>query len=311
MPKYLHTDELVRGNAFCNAGLFVAILLGLFIGGILVEQPNGATLLSLSLFSASLLGWVAILRAPKAKPTAPDLKLDFNIFTQSWKILSFAFTAPGIARPLLGAAAFYYMTTLVTVLTPIYAQQIWGAGGGVANAIMGLFAIGAGVGAMSAAMLSGKSTGLDFATGGVGASAIFILIIFFLSAGAPGPAPELANGGNLMSIGEFFAQPNIWVLCLAFSASAAALGLYMVPLQAAAQRRAPPERRARILAAGNMMNAAAAMAGSLSVLFVTNTGLSADKALLFVAALQAAITGYMVHRWRSTPRGLYDEIPST
>jgi|GEM_PF-5420907 len=107
--------------------------------------------------------------------------------------------------------------------------------------------------------------------------------------------------------GDFFALPGIAILCVCFALSSAALGLYMVPLQAAAQRRAPPERRARILAAGNMLNALAAMAGSLSVLFVTNTGLSPNNALLFVAALQAAIALYMGWRWRRVPQGLHDD----
>ena len=41
MPKYLETDELVRGNGLCNAGLFTFILLGYMVGGFLIIQPNG------------------------------------------------------------------------------------------------------------------------------------------------------------------------------------------------------------------------------------------------------------------------------
>ncbi len=303
MPKYLQTDELVRGNGYCNAGLFVAILTGLFIGGVLIERPNGPALLSAVLFAASLSGWLAIRAAPAAAPTAPDLKLDFNIFEQTWRIMSFAFSAKGVVRPLLGAAAFYYMTTLVTVLVPIYTAEVWGAGGSVANIIMGLFAVGAGLGAIGAAVFSGKRTGLGLASAGVGASALIILLIFIFGLGAPPPL----EAGSLRSAGDFFALPGIAILCVCFALSSAALGLYMVPLQAAAQRRAPPERRARILAAGNMLNALAAMAGSLSVLFVTNTGLSPNNALLFVAALQAAIALYMGWRWRRVPQGLHDD----
>ena len=303
MPKYLHADELVKGNAFCNAGLFVAILTGLFFGGVLIESANGTYLLSALLFGVSFAGWLAIRFAPEAPADAPSLKLDFNMPRQALRIMSFAFTSQGVTRPLLGAAAFYYMTTLVTVLVPIYTREIWGAGGSVANIIMGLFAVGAGLGAMSAAMLPGKRSGLGFATLGIGGASMLIFAIYIIGL----TAPAVPADGELRSVAAFFALPYIPLLCALFALSSAALGLYMVPLQAATQRRAPPERRARIMAAGNMLNAAAATAGSLSVLGVTNAGLAPDRAFLFVVILQAAIAGYMTHRWKNAPNGLYDQ----
>ena len=302
MPKYLRAEELVKGNAYCNAGLFVAILLGLFLGGVLIEWPNGAILLSGALLSASFIGWLFIRRAPVASADAPSLELNFNIPMQTWRIMSYAFQAPGVARPLLGAAAFYFVSTFVTVITPIYTKEVWGAGGGVANAIMGLFAIGAGLGAMSAAFLSGKRSGLGVAAGGISAAALLIFVIYLLGLNAPG----LQSDSPLRSPAEFFALPGVAILCLSFTLSSAALGLFMVPMQAAAQRRAPPERRARIMAAGNMLNAAAAMAGSLSVLFVTNTSLTPDASFVGLALFLAAIGGYMIIRWRRTARDLYD-----
>ena len=40
MPKYLSSDELVRGNGLCNAGLYVAILLGFGLGGFLIGNGD-------------------------------------------------------------------------------------------------------------------------------------------------------------------------------------------------------------------------------------------------------------------------------
>jgi hypothetical protein len=88
------------------------------------------------------------------------------------------------------------------------------------------------------------------------------------------------------------------------------MGLYVVPLQAATQRRAPSRESARIMAASNMMNAAAAFAGSLSVLIVTQTALDPHTAFLLVAALQASVALYMWVRRRRVPQGLHDETLS-
>lgn len=301
MPKYLKADELVRGNGLCNAGLYVSILVGLFLGGLLIAGPNGGAKVAGGLFAASFLGWLAVLKAPRAAPGAPDLKLDWNPFVQALRIFRFAFRAPGVGRPLLGPAFFFYVSTLVTVLTPLYVKSSLNADEAVATTIMGVFAIGAGAGAMAAAALSKKRSGLGFSALGVaGASAMAVLIFILTDIVA-------ASAGEAAPIEILTGAPAGLALAASFSLSAAFMGLFIAPLQAAVQRRAPAAERARILAAGNMANAAAAILGSLSVLVVTRTDLDPRAAFLAVAALQAGVALFMIVRRARTPEGLYDE----
>jgi hypothetical protein len=98
------------------------------------------------------------------------------------------------------------------------------------------------------------------------------------------------------------------MLAFLFVATAALMGVYIAPLQAAVQRRAPPMIRARIMAACASTNALFAMPGSLAILAITNT--DADPAIAFyaVAAAMLAISALMLHRRRSLPEGLYDEM---
>lgn len=302
MPKYLKPDELIRGNGFCNAGLYVSILLGLFLGGLLIAREDGAIWVSAFLFGAALLGWLAILQAPSAPADAPDLKLDWNPVKQSLRILTFAFSSPGVARPLLGAAFFFYISTLVTVLVPLYARASLGADEAVATAIMGVFAIGAGLGAMASAALSKKRSGLGFSALGISLAGAMGLGVYALTGLMP------AAGDELRGVGLLFGDAKGIALALAFCLSAVFMGLFVVPLQAAVQRRAPAQVRSRIMAASNMMNAAAAMLGSLSVLAVTRTALDPREAFLFVAAIQGLLAGYMLRRRESVPRDLYDEM---
>jgi MFS family permease len=301
MPKYLQPDELVRGNGLCNAGLYVFILLGLFLGGLLVAREGGGLIVAGVMLCSSLAGLAAAFRAPEAPAGAPDLKLDYNPFTQTARMLALAFAAPGVGRPLLGAAFFYYITTLITVLTPLFAKSVLGADETVATAIMGLFAVGAGCGAIAAASLSKGKSGLGYSTLGMTLAAAASLIVFVVT-GALTPA---ASPRSL----DFLVHDPAGRLCaISFVLAAAAAGLFVVPLQAAMQRRAPVETRARIMAAGNMANAAAAMAGSLSVLAVTRLGLDARDAFLGIAGLQAVIAVYMAVRRARVPAGLHDEI---
>jgi hypothetical protein len=59
-----------------------------------------------------------------------------------------------------------------------------------------------------------------------------------------------------------------------------------------------------------MLNAAAAIAGSLSVLLVTRSGADPAAAFPAVAGLQAAVALYMLGRRTRAPRGLHDEMLS-
>ncbi|GAB4527758.1 MAG: hypothetical protein Kow00133_16660 [Amphiplicatus sp.] len=301
MPKYLYTNELVRGNGFCNAGLYVSILTGLFMGGLLIAEPGGGIKVGGVLFAASLLGWLAVLFAPPAAADAPDLKLDWNPLRQSGRIFGYAFSAAGVARPLLGVALFYFISTLVTVLAPLYARGPLGADEAVATAIMGLFAVGVGAGALAASSLAKRRSGLGFSALGVCLAGACSLLVYALTLALP-PA-EAPRGFDL-----FLDSPQGLALGAVLIVSAIAMGLYVVPLQAAMQRRAPSERRSRIMAAGNMANAVAAICGSLSVLFVTGGALAPHQAFLAVAFLQAAVAAYMLRRRGRVREGLYDEM---
>jgi MFS family permease len=299
MPKYLKPDELVRGNGLCNAGLYVSILIGLFLGGLLIARPDGAKLVAGGLVAAAFFGWLAVLRAPHAAPGAPDLRLDWNPIAQSIRIFGFVLRAPGVVRPLLGPAFFFYTSTLVTVLVPIYVKTSLHADEAVATTIMGIFAIGAGLGAMMAAALSKGRSGLGFSGLGVAGAGLMGALIFLLTDAV---APQAGPG----SLGVLTGSAGGLALVAAFCLSAALMGLFIAPLQAAAQRRAPPAERARILAAGNMLNAAAAILGSLSVLAVTETDIDPKAAFLIVAGLQGAVALYMLIRRRRAPAGLFD-----
>lgn len=303
MPKYLRPDELVRGNALCSAGLFVSVLIGMFLGGLLIAGSNGGLIVAAILFAAAFCGWLAILMAPRAPATEPGLNLDWNIFVQAVRIVGFAFKAPGVARPTLGTAFFWFVSTLVTVNVTFYARSSLGGDEALTTTIMGLFAVGAGIGAMTASMLSKRRSGLGFSTLGIALAAVSTVAVYALTGAAASPEPGA-------SVRLLLDSPAGFTLGLSFLASAAFMGLYVVPLQAATQRRAPSRESARIMAASNMMNAAAAFAGSLSVLIVTQTALDPHTAFLLVAALQASVALYMWVRRRRVPQGLHDETLS-
>lgn len=301
LPKYLRPDELIRGNAFCNAGMFIAVVLGILIGGVLIPMERGWIAISAILIVAALASWLGVLAQPAAPPDAPQLKIDWNPFGQTVRIMGYAFAEPGVWRPLAGVAFFYVVSTITTVLVPLYAIEELGANGAAATSIMGVFAVGAGCGAIISATLSKRSSGLGFAFLGIAGAGALTFGLYWLT-------DVVAATGASATVAELMTHTPGRLLLAGFFLSSASAGLYLVPLQAAAQRRAPARTRARILAAGNLLNAACAMFGSLCVLVITATPMTPASGFLVISVLELALGADMAARWFALPSGAFDEV---
>lgn len=301
MPKYLYTNELVRGNGLCNAGLFTFILLGYVVGGYLIVQNGGRMAVGAVLVSASLIGWLGALNTPFAAANDPSLKLNFNGFVQTVRMFRLVFQARGVAPPLFGVAVFYLLSTAVTVVVPLYGRDSLLSDPLVWTALNGLFAIGAGIGAVFSASLAKGKSGLGYSTAAIFGAGVMSFVAFFITPFVAGAPDAPLRAGDLVS------TPGGWALVFVFIATAALSGVYIAPLQAAVQRRAPREIRARIMAAGVFANAAFAIPGSLALLAITRSGADPRLAFLGVGAMMIGISGVMVYRRRTLPEGLYDE----
>ncbi len=301
MPKYLYTDELLRGNGLCNAGLFTFILLGYTAGGLLIIQENGGLFVGVALVSAATIGWLAALQTPFAAANDPTLKLSFNGAAQTVAMFRFVFRSRGVAPPLMGVGIFYFLSTAVTVAVPLYGRDSLHSEPLVWTALNGLFAIGAMIGAVAAAALAKGRSGLGYSAGAIIAAGLMSFAVVAITPFAAGtPAAPL-------TLGALFTTAPGLMLVVFFVATSALAGVYIAPLQAAMQRRAPAPVRARILAAGIFTNAAFAIPGSLSILAITSRDLDPVLAFVGVAIAMLAIGTIMVARWRTLPSGLYDE----
>jgi predicted MFS family arabinose efflux permease len=133
-------------------------------------------------------------------------------------------------------------------------------------------------------------------------------LTFALYAIALGYSPP--ENGALQGAGAFLSGWRAYAIAATFIFASIAASAFVVPMQAAVQRRAPKEIRSRVLAANNMANAAGAIIGFWLVLFVTRTNLSASDMFLAVGVAQTALFVYMRHRRKTLPEGLHDETLS-
>src|SRR4051794_16215270 len=91
LPQTLRTEELVGGNGMVEMGTFVAILLGTIAGGIVVAIKFGGPLWAGALcIVIAVAGWLISRAIPATPAPAPDLRINWNPFTETWKNLRFA-----------------------------------------------------------------------------------------------------------------------------------------------------------------------------------------------------------------------------
>ena len=258
LPQALQPQELVGGNGLVETGTALAILFGMILGGSLMLSPqHGPAYASIAVLAIAVVGYLASRAIPPAPPTAPSLRINWNLFTETARILKLCTRQRAVFNSVLGISWFWFFGTALTAQLPVYAQTNLGGGSALFLLALGVFSIGTGVGSLLCEKLSGHSVEIGLVPLGAFGISAFALDLYFAR---PGVAPAMgvglatfvhAHGGlrvlfDLTMIGVFG-------------------GFFLVPLFALVQSRTPKSELSRVIAGNNILNAlfivAAAMCG--------------------------------------------------
>ncbi|GGH04470.1 hypothetical protein GCM10007420_21200 [Glycocaulis albus] len=300
LPTLLEGKELVTGNALVSGSLNVAILAGAALAVVFVVREDAALVLSATLIGVAVVGWLIMCLNKPAPADSPDLKVSWNIAVQTGKVLGFAFRAPDVLRPLLGAAWFWMLAASVLTLMPLFTAAVLGGDETVGLALTALFTVGAALGAILCGVFTRGQDALIFTVIGAFGLVIFPSFVALTTLGWPEPDPD-----NLAGADVFLADPANWAILAALALSAVSAGLFVVPLQAMAQRRARPEVRGRILAAGGIMNAATASLGQFTLFAIALLALPLQAAFGYIAVVSGLAGLFAL--WRMMRPGRYTE----
>ncbi|WP_417496707.1 MFS transporter [Maricaulis sp.] len=296
LPSLMAPHELVPANALLSGFLNVSILAGVALGTWLAVRPLGPEIIGGALVVIAILGWLSARQLPHVDGANPDLPLNFNFLAETVRVLGYALKAPEVLRPLLGAAWFWMLAASIITLMPVFTASVLGADETVVLLFSALFTAGAAIGALLCGALSGKGDALAFSIAG----AIGLVIFTTDVALATWSNPLVPEGAPLMDATAFFAERGNWRLLADLGLAAVSAGLFVVPLQAMAQRRAAPELRGRLLAAGGIMNAATATLGQFTLAFIAMGQLPIQTAFLLIAGGSALVA--LVTIWRLSLR---------
>lgn len=288
LPDHLRENELIGGNALVEAGTFLAILLGTIAGGLLILAEGGVGIVSIMVISVAALGWLASRHIPQALPPAPELKVNWNIAGETWRIMGYARENADVFLSIIGISWFWLVGATFLAQFPTFAKVVLGADETVVTFFLTLFSIGIGIGSMLCNKLLKSEVSATFVPFGALGMAAFTVLLYFASR-------QLAPGTEMLDFAAFVASPSHWLIIAALLGVAVCGGIYIVPLYAIMQSRSNPQYRARIIAANNVMNALFMVVSAIATLGLFAAGLSVTDVFLAVGLVNLPIA-WMI-RW--------------
>ncbi|HYC36270.1 MAG TPA: MFS transporter [Usitatibacter sp.] len=289
LPQHLKDSELTGGNGLVEMGTFVAILLGTMAGGLLVKAgASGPVYVAGGCLLLAVLGRIAAHFIPHSPAPAPELAINWNPFSETWRNLAIAAQDKSVFHSLLGISWLWFFGSIfLTAITP-FARDVLAGDENVVTLLFAVFSVGIGLGALACERLSGRKVEIGLVPFGSIGMTVFAVDLWLASRGmAPAVVPAQAG------IQAFLADTANWRVLADLFLLAFFGGLYSVPLYAVIQARAEPTHRARIIAANNIMNALFMIVAALMAKALLDAGLTLPQLFLVVGLMNAAVATYI------------------
>ncbi|SME99730.1 1-acyl-sn-glycerol-3-phosphate acyltransferases [Trinickia caryophylli] len=287
LPQHLDDHELVGGNGLVEMGTFLAILIGTIIGGAAAGLESAGTAVLASLCVGVALAGRAVSSAVPASPSSqPQLRINWNPVSETWRNLALARTNRTVFLSLLGVSWLWFVGA--TFLTSFFnfAKDVLSGNADVVTVLLATFSFGIGLGSLLCERLSKRRVEIGLVPLGSIGMSVFAIDLFFASHALPRPA-------QLLTVGEFLAMPAHWRVLADLFLLAMFGGFYSVPLYALIQSRCQPTHRARIIAANNILNALFMIASALMAVALTSAGVSIPGIFLVTALLNVVVAVYI------------------
>ncbi|HJS38403.1 MAG TPA: MFS transporter [Burkholderiales bacterium] len=286
LPQHLNDTEIVGGNGMVEMGTSIAILLGMVYGGWMITQPDwGVAGVAVSAMAISAAGIVLSRFIPKSPAPSPELKINWNPATETWRNLRFTAQNRTVWNAILGISWFWFYGAMFITQFPNLSKNVLGAAEHVVTLLLIVFSVGIGVGSLLCERLSGKKVEIGLVPFGSIGLTLFGIDLWLA---AEGHAPHGAQ-----TLAEFARDATHWRMLIDLFLIGLFGGFYIVPLYALVQTRSDPAHRSRIIAGNNILNAAFIVAAAAIAIGLFAAGLSIPQLILVTALLNAAVAVYI------------------
>ncbi len=286
LPQHLTTEELIGGNGLVEMGTFLAILLGTIAGGVLIGISEiGHLIVSAIVISIAILGYISSLGIPTAPPVAPQLRINWNPVTETWRSLLFLYQHRLIFLSILAISWFWFFGALYLTQFPNYTRLTLQGNEQVATLLLTLLSLGIGIGSLFCEKLSGHKVEMGLVPFGAIGITLFSFDLSLIQI-------ETVISGELRNAITFWQMPNGWRIMLDVLGVGIFGGFYIVPLYALVQQRTKPNHVSRVIASNNIISALFMVLSSITaIVLLTGFNFTIPELFLTVSIANIVVTG--------------------
>ncbi|MFJ1339749.1 MFS transporter [Pseudomonas caricapapayae] len=288
LPQALHEQELVGGNGLVEMGTFLAILAGTIGAGVMMSSSHYAPVVACAVVVVAALGYLSSQWIPRASAASPHMKLDWNIFTQSWATLRLGLgQTPAVSRSIVGNSWFWFVGAIYLTQIPAYAKDWLHGDETVVTLVLTLFSVGIALGSLLCERLSGHKVEIGLVPFGSFGLTLFGLLWWWHS----GDVPVAATPHDWLTL---LGMAEAWWILLAIVGLGIFGGFYIVPLYALIQSRTAVHERSRVIAANNILNALFMVVSAIvTIVLLSLVELSIPQLFLVVSLLNIGVNAYI------------------
>jgi hypothetical protein len=288
LPQHLKSDEVLAGTGLVEAGTYIAILAGTILAGIIdVEWA------ALGVVLVAFLGYFTAREVPPAPPEHEEHGIDWHIIRSSRTLVSGTMHIPRLYLAILSISFFWTIGAVLFIQFPPLVKNILHADKSVASLFLAVFSIGIAIGSVAVNRLLKGQVSAKYSPASVIVMGGFVLAFYWVCRNW-----EQDPAGVMYGVSGLLAHNDVIPLLASLLGIAISGGMFVVPLYAFLTTTVPKDQTARTVAANNIVNSGAMVAGSLLALGLSFIGIGVVDQLLMsaVMCLMSAWLAVKLHR---------------
>lgn len=262
LPNLLSRAELLAGNAWVAVGTFISILAGSLTGTLVMGVPDAALWVPGILVISAGAGYLASHRIPVQVPAGAGLRLSFEPFSETARIVREGLSQPRLVWLMLAIGWFWMIGVGMLIQLPLFVRDVLAGNEQALAGALAIFTVGVGLGALLCNRWLGgtaRATLAPISAAALGAGFVLLSLV---------PPTDAPLRGFSALLGDPQAVTALGILL----ALAVAGGFYVTPLYTLVQQRAPEDRRARVIACNNILNAVFMALASVTSIVIFQSG---------------------------------------
>jgi hypothetical protein len=276
LPQHLKKEEVLAGTGLVEAGTYIAILAGTIIAGYLPVEWA-----AVAVIATAGIGYVTSRQVPPAPPYEAGQPVDLHIIRASIALVRNTMHQREVFYAILAISFFWTIGAVLFIQFPPLAKNVLMASKEVASLFLVIFSVGVAIGSVAINALLKGEVSARYAPVSVLFMGAFVAAFWFVC--HEWNAVDRAQ--ELMTVGEFVAQPLAPLVLLTLLLIAVSGGMFVVPLYAFLTTKCDPSQAARMVAANNIVNSGAMVAGSLIAGGLSAVGVPIVEQVLLSAAM--------------------------